>query len=62
MFLAPLQNTAVSAEFCLFSRRGMFLGNAGLNSDHQIRMGVGIYAKTIRMFSIIGKQRDDKES
>jgi hypothetical protein len=31
MFLASPQNTAVSAEFCWLSSRGMFIGNGGLN-------------------------------
>jgi hypothetical protein len=31
MFLASPQNTAVSAEFCWLSSRGMFTGNGAFN-------------------------------
>jgi hypothetical protein len=37
MFLASPQNTAVSAEFCWLSSRGMFMGNGGLNRNKKQR-------------------------
>jgi pimeloyl-ACP methyl ester carboxylesterase len=46
MFQVSPQNTAVSAEFCLLSNRGMFIGSGGLNrrtGDFNMRTAVSTW-------------------
>jgi hypothetical protein len=55
MFLASPQNTAVSAEVCRLSSRGMFIGNGELSNGGGGE--VAVLGPRSRHFSSIAEQR-----